>query len=70
MNEIREELAAEVDRNWSSPWRSPDVFEAKVTARLSSHDEYRSLLDRTRQVEQTEAELVEKLGDASEDTEG
>ncbi len=27
---IKQEAAAEVDRKWVSPWRTPDVFDLKV----------------------------------------
>ena len=48
---IKEEAAAEVDRKWGSPFRSQQLFDLKVQARLASHDEYRSLQDRVREAE-------------------
>jgi hypothetical protein len=47
---IKQEATAEVDRNWSSPWRTPSMFDLKVKTRLTSHQEYRSLQDRVRDV--------------------
>jgi BMFP domain-containing protein YqiC len=48
---IKHEAAAEVDRKWGSPFRTPEVFDLKVKARLSGNDEYRSLQGRVREVE-------------------
>jgi hypothetical protein len=48
---IKQEAAAEVDRKWVSPWRTPDVFDLKVKTRLTAHQEYRSLQNRVRDVE-------------------
>jgi hypothetical protein len=45
---IKQEATAEVDRNWASPWRTPDMFDLKVKTRLTGHQEYRSLQDRVR----------------------
>ena len=52
---IKEEAAAEVDQKWGSPFRSQDVFDLKVKARLSGNEEYRSL---QRRVEEAEAALA------------
>lgn len=51
MDEIREEAAQDVDENWTSTWRNPEVFDLKVRTRLSGHSEYQSLLERRRQIE-------------------
>jgi hypothetical protein len=40
---IKQETAAEVDRKWGSPFRTHEVFDLKVKARLSGNDKYRSL---------------------------
>ena len=45
---IKQEITVEVDSNWVSPWRTPDVFDLKVKTRLTGHQEYRSLQDRVR----------------------
>jgi hypothetical protein len=37
---IKQEAAAEVDRKWGSPFRTQEVFDLKVQARLSGNDEY------------------------------
>jgi hypothetical protein len=48
---IKQEAAAEVDRKWASPWRTPQVFDLKVKTRLTAHEEYRSLQARVRRAE-------------------
>ena len=45
---IKQETAAEVDRKWVSPWRTPETFDLKVKTRLTGHQEYRSLQNRVR----------------------
>jgi hypothetical protein len=45
---IKHEVTVEVDRNWVSPWRTPETFDLKVKTRLTGHQEYRSLQDRVR----------------------
>lgn len=51
MSAIKEEVAADVDRKWGTPWRTTDVFDLKVQTRLTGHSEYRSLRVRIGQVE-------------------
>lgn len=51
MGVIREEVTADVERKWATPYRTPDVFDLKVTTRLTGHQEYRSLRVRVAQVE-------------------
>ncbi|MGH4015286.1 MAG: hypothetical protein ACRDSL_15450 [Pseudonocardiaceae bacterium] len=51
MAAIKAEVAAEVEAKWTSPYRSPEVFDTKVNARLAAHEEYRSLQDRVREAE-------------------
>lgn len=51
MSVIKGEVAADVERKWTTPWRTPDVFELKVQTRLSGHTEYRSLRARLKQIE-------------------
>ena len=48
---IKEEVVAEVDQKWASPFRTPEVFDLKVKARLSGNEEYRSLQRRVRDAE-------------------
>ncbi|HKR50226.1 MAG TPA: hypothetical protein VJT72_11700 [Pseudonocardiaceae bacterium] len=50
---IKEEAAAEVNRKWVSPWRTPDVFDLKVKTRLTGNQEYRSLQGRVKEAEAT-----------------
>jgi len=52
---IKQEATAEVDRKWGSPFRSQQLFDLKVKARLAGNDEYRSLHDR---VPEAEAKLA------------
>lgn len=51
MSAIKAEVAADVESKWTTPWRTPDVFDLKVQTRLSSHSEYRSLRERAQKVE-------------------
>ncbi len=51
MAAIKEQAAAEVDQKWGSAFRTQEVFDLKVKARLSGNDEYRSLQVRVREVE-------------------
>jgi BMFP domain-containing protein YqiC len=60
---IKQEAAAEVDRKWGSPFRTQEVFDLKVKARLSGNDEYRSLQVRVRAAE---ARLAAQPDTASE----
>ncbi|MGH3882069.1 MAG: hypothetical protein ACRDRY_06835 [Pseudonocardiaceae bacterium] len=52
---IKEEAVAEVDQKWGSPFRTQDLFDLKVKARLSGNEEYRSL---QRRVQEAEAALA------------
>jgi hypothetical protein len=61
MDAIKQEVADDVDRNWSSMWRTDEMFEVQLSARLSSHEEYRSLVGQVRDVEAVEAVLAEEL---------
>jgi hypothetical protein len=51
MAAIKEGVAAEVEARWVTPYRTPAVFDTKVSSRLASHKEYRSLQDRVREGE-------------------
>lgn len=52
MDEIREEAAEDVDEKWTSTWRTPEVFDLKVKTRLSSHEEFQSLLRQKRELQE------------------
>jgi hypothetical protein len=60
---IKQEAAAEVDRKWGSSFRTQEVFDLKVKARLSGNDEYRSLQVRVREAK---ARLATQPDTASE----
>jgi hypothetical protein len=60
---IKEAAAAEVNEKWSSSFRTQDVFDLKVKARLSGNEEYRSL---QRRVQEAEAILAADPGAATE----
>jgi hypothetical protein len=51
MKVIKQEVAAEVEEKWQTPYRTPEVFDIKVNARLASHQEYRQLQERVRSAE-------------------
>ncbi|MGH3973447.1 MAG: hypothetical protein ACRDS9_08985 [Pseudonocardiaceae bacterium] len=63
MAAIKEAAAAEVNEKWASPFRTQDVFDLKVKARLSSNEEYRSL---QRRVQEAEATLAAEPDAAAE----
>jgi hypothetical protein len=48
---IRDEVSADVEAKWTTPWRTPDVFELKVRTRLAGHREYRTLQEQVREGE-------------------
>lgn len=68
MERIKEDVAADVEANWPAMWRSPELVDAKVRARLSGHEQYQELLHRVREMESREADLGGEHGDASEST--
>jgi hypothetical protein len=51
LDAVRQAVAAEVDRTWTSAWKSPDTVDAKVRARLAGHKEYQALRVRQRELE-------------------
>lgn len=57
MERIKEEVHADVEANWTAMWRSPELIESKVQARLSGHGDYQELVHRVREMESREAEL-------------
>ena len=52
LDALRQAVASEVDRTWTSAWKSPDTVDAKVRARLAGHREYQALRARKRQLEE------------------
>lgn len=61
MDAIKQEVADDVDRNWSSMWRTDEMFEVQLSARLSAHEEYRSLVGQVRDIEAVETMLAREL---------
>jgi len=51
LDTVRRAVASEVDRTWTSPWKSPETVDAKVRARLAGHQEYQALRARKRELE-------------------
>jgi hypothetical protein len=51
LDAVRRAVASEVDRNWTSAWKSPETVDAKVRARLAGHQEYQALRTRQRELE-------------------
>lgn len=65
---IKQEAAAEVDRKWVSPWRTPATYDLKVKTRLTGHQEYRSLQNRVRDAKASlpaESEAAAEAGTAT-----
>lgn len=52
LDTVRRAVASEVERTWTSPWKSPDTVDAKVRARLAGHREYQALRARKRELEE------------------
>ena len=52
LDAVRRAVADEVDRTWTSAWKSPDTVDAKVRARLAGHQEYQALRARKRALEE------------------
>jgi hypothetical protein len=48
MEHVRHSVAGEVDRTWTSAWKSPETVDAKVRARLAGHGGYQALRLRQR----------------------
>jgi hypothetical protein len=55
MNQIKEEVTADLLATWPSPWKNESMVSAKVGGRLGSHKHFQLLLQRRR-------ELDEQLG--------
>jgi hypothetical protein len=56
---IKQEAAADLDSKWGSPWKSEEMFNLKLQARLSGDSEYTSLRGR---VQKAEARLAAESG--------
>ncbi len=52
MNQIREEVTADLLATWPSPWKNEAMVGAKVTGRLGSHKAFQILLSRKRELEE------------------
>ena len=52
MNQIREEVTADLLATWPSPWKNEAMVGAKVTGRLGSHKFFQILLARKRELEE------------------
>ncbi len=57
MDEIKAEVTEDLEKNWPSPWRGGDAVNAKVSARLSGHTDYQSLLADLRKAQAKEKKL-------------
>lgn len=55
MDQIKEEVTADLLASWPSPWKNESMVSAKVGGRLGSHKHFQLLLQRRR-------ELDEQLG--------
>lgn len=55
MDQIKEEVTADLLASWPSPWKNESMVNAKVGGRLGSHKHFQLLLQRRR-------ELDEQLG--------
>ncbi len=58
---IRRWVADEVDRTWTSPWKSPETVAAKVNARLAGHREYQALRVRQRELDGRRRSLTTEI---------
>ena len=70
MDAIKQEVTDEVDQAWQSTARTPELVDVKVSARLSAHEEYQSLMGRVREAERVESSLAAELEGAREDDSG
>ena len=62
---LREAVAREVDRNWTSAWKSPDTVDAKVRARLAGHQGYQALRQQRREIDERRQTLQRVLEEGS-----
>ena len=61
MEHVRHAVAGDVDRTWTSAWKSPDTVDAKVRARLAGHGGYQALRVRQRELTGLCATLQDEL---------
>lgn len=61
LDSLRQVVTRDVDRGWTSPWKSPDTFDAKVRARLAGHQEYQALRKRQRELDERRRTLRHAL---------
>ncbi|HEV8420668.1 MAG TPA: hypothetical protein VGR13_04865 [Actinomycetota bacterium] len=61
LDSIREAVAIEVDRTWTSPWKSPETVDAKLRARLAGHGGYQALRVRQRELDQQRRSLTSEI---------
>ena len=62
---LRRAIASEVDRTWTSAWKSPDTVDAKVRARLAGHQGYQALRQRQREIDERRRTLQRVLEEGS-----
>ncbi|MEW6472489.1 MAG: hypothetical protein AB1679_09465 [Actinomycetota bacterium] len=65
MDTLRQVTASEVERGWTSPWKSPDTVDAKVRARLAGHQGYQALRRRQRELDERRRMLRRVLEEGS-----
>lgn len=51
MEVLKKETTVEVEANWASQWRNPELVALKVETRLTGNQEYRALITRARDAE-------------------
>ena len=61
MEHVRHSVAGDVDRTWTSAWKSPDTVDAKVRARLAGHGPYQALRARRRELDEACQTLRQEL---------
>jgi hypothetical protein len=62
---VRHAVAADVDRTWTSAWKSPDTVDAKVRARLAGHQGYQALRQKQREIDERRRTLQRVLEEGS-----
>lgn len=61
LDAIRQAVASDVDRTWTSPWKSPETVDAKLRARLAGHGEYQALRVRQRELDEQRRSLTTQI---------
>ena len=61
LDAIRQAVASDVDRTWTSPWKSPETVDAKLRARLAGHREYQALRVRQRELGEQRRSLTTEI---------